>query len=131
MNSPGKVAIVTGAGTGIGKETALALLKEGYAVTLAGRRRELLEAVAEESGLPGSQVLVMPADVTDPDSVRALFAGTREAFGRLDLLFNNAGTGAPPELHLPEAVLGVNVPLGEVEVVQIFSEEVRHPIPVS
>jgi len=96
MNSPGKVAIVTGAGTGIGKETALALLKEGYAVTLAGRRRELLEAAAKESGLPGSQVLVMPADVSDPDSVRALFAGTREAFGRLDLLFNNAGTGAPP-----------------------------------
>jgi NAD(P)-dependent dehydrogenase (short-subunit alcohol dehydrogenase family) len=96
MNSPGKVAIVTGAGTGIGKETALALLKEGYAVTLAGRRRELLEAAAEESGLPGSQMLVMPADVSDPDSVRALFAGTKEAFGRLDLLFNNAGTGAPP-----------------------------------
>jgi NAD(P)-dependent dehydrogenase (short-subunit alcohol dehydrogenase family) len=96
MNYPGKVAIVTGAGTGIGKETALALLKDGYAVTLAGRRRKLLEAAAAESGLPGSQVLVMPADVSDPDSVRALFAGTKDAFGRLDLLFNNAGTGAPP-----------------------------------
>jgi NAD(P)-dependent dehydrogenase (short-subunit alcohol dehydrogenase family) len=96
MNSPGKVAIVTGAGTGIGKETALALLRDGYAVTLTGRRRELLEAAAEESGLSGSRVLVMPADVSEPDSVHALFARTREAFGRLDLLFNNAGTGAPP-----------------------------------
>jgi NAD(P)-dependent dehydrogenase (short-subunit alcohol dehydrogenase family) len=96
MKFAGKVAIVTGAGTGIGKETALALLKEGYAVTLAGRRKEPLEAAAEESGLPGSRVLVKPADVSDPDSVRALFAGTRDAFGRLDLLFNNAGTGAPP-----------------------------------
>jgi NAD(P)-dependent dehydrogenase (short-subunit alcohol dehydrogenase family) len=96
MNSSGKVAIVTGAGTGIGKETALALLREGYAVALAGRRRELLEAAAEESGLPGSRVLVMPADVSEPDSVHALFARTKEAFGRLDLLFNNAGTGAPP-----------------------------------
>ncbi|MBW1817697.1 MAG: SDR family oxidoreductase [Deltaproteobacteria bacterium] len=96
MNATYKVAIVTGAGTGIGRETALALLKEGYAVTLAGRRREPLEAAAEESGLPDSQVQVMPADVSDPDSVRALFAGTREVFGRLDLLFNNAGTVAPP-----------------------------------
>jgi NAD(P)-dependent dehydrogenase (short-subunit alcohol dehydrogenase family) len=96
MKSAGKVAIVTGAGTGIGKETALALLGEGYAVTLAGRRRELLETAAEESGLPDSQVLVKPADVSDPDSVRDLFTGTKEAFGRLDLLFNNAGTGAPP-----------------------------------
>ncbi|MBW1788158.1 MAG: SDR family oxidoreductase [Deltaproteobacteria bacterium] len=96
MNATYKVAIVTGAGTGIGRETALSLLKEGYAVTLAGRRREPLEAAAEESGLPDSQVQVMPADVSDPDSVRALFAGTREVFGRLDLLFNNAGTVAPP-----------------------------------
>ncbi len=96
MNGTYKVAIVTGAGTGIGRETALALLKEGYAVTLAGRRREPLEAAAEESGLPDSQVQVMPADVSDPDSVRALFATTREVFGRLDLLFNNAGTVAPP-----------------------------------
>jgi NAD(P)-dependent dehydrogenase (short-subunit alcohol dehydrogenase family) len=96
MNSPVKVAIVTGAGTGVGKETALALLREGYAVTLAGRRRELLKAAAEESGLPGSRVLVVPADVSEPASVRALFARTKEAFSRLDLLFNNAGTGAPP-----------------------------------
>ena len=96
MNSPGKVAIVTGAGTGIGKGTSLALLRKGYAVTLAGRRKELLETVAEESGMPDAQVLVIPADVSDPDSVRALFVRTKEAFGRLDLLFNNAGTGAPP-----------------------------------
>ncbi len=101
MGSPGKVAVVTGAGTGIGKETALALLKEDYAVVLAGRRREFLEAVAAESVRPGSQVLVIPADISDPDSVRALFAGSREAFGRLDLLFNNAGTGAPP-VHLED-----------------------------
>jgi len=76
MNSRGTVAIVTGAGTGIGKETALALLGEGYAVTLAGRRRERLEAVAEESGLPGSRVLVVPTDISEPESVHALFART-------------------------------------------------------
>ena len=96
MSSSVKVAVVTGAGTGIGKATALALLREGYAVTLAGRRREPLQAAAEASGAPRSRVLVVPADVSDPESVRNLFARTREAFGRLDLLFNNAGTGAPP-----------------------------------
>jgi NAD(P)-dependent dehydrogenase (short-subunit alcohol dehydrogenase family) len=89
-----KVAIVTGAGTGIGKSAALALLREGYRVALAGRRRERLEKVAAESGA-GARVLVVPADVANPDSVRALFAKTRDAFGRLDVLFNNAGTAAP------------------------------------
>jgi NAD(P)-dependent dehydrogenase (short-subunit alcohol dehydrogenase family) len=89
-----KVAIVTGAGTGIGKSAALALLREGYRVALAGRRREPLEKVAAESGA-GARVLVVPTDVADPDSVRALFAKTKDAFGRLDVLFNNAGTGAP------------------------------------
>jgi NAD(P)-dependent dehydrogenase (short-subunit alcohol dehydrogenase family) len=90
-----KVAIVTGAGTGIGKSTALALLREGYRVVLAGRRAELLERTAAEAGPLSSQALAIPTDVRDPASVKALFAATREAFGRLDLLFNNAGTFAP------------------------------------
>ncbi|HET7343704.1 MAG TPA: SDR family oxidoreductase [Methylomirabilota bacterium] len=94
MASTGKVAIVTGAGSGIGKAAALALAREGYAVVLAGRRKEMLEAVAREAG-PGARTLVVPTDVADPASIRALFARAREAFGRLDLLFNNAGIGAP------------------------------------
>ncbi len=89
-----KVAVVTGAGTGIGKAAALALLEEGYHVALAGRRREPLEKAVGESGA-GRRALAVPTDVTDPESVRALFAKVREAFGRLDVLFNNAGTGAP------------------------------------
>ena len=96
MNSIRKVAIVTGAGTGIGKGTALALLQEGYSVTLAGRRVEPLETTATESGPFVSRALVVPTDVTDPASVRALFSETKEIFGRLDVLFNNAGTGSPP-----------------------------------
>ncbi|PYQ23805.1 MAG: 3-oxoacyl-ACP reductase [Acidobacteria bacterium] len=94
MSPSARVALVTGAGTGIGKAAARALLKEGYRVALAGRRRERLEETAAESGA-GERALVVPADVADPGSVRALFARTREAFGRLDVLFNNAGTGAP------------------------------------
>ena len=96
MSSPGKVAIVTGAGTGIGKRTALAFLQEGYSVALAGRRVEPLETTVTESGPSGSRSLVVPSDVSDPASVRALFAKTKETFGRLDVLFNNAGIGAPP-----------------------------------
>ena len=96
MSSHGQVAIVTGAGTGIGQRTALALLQEGYFVALAGRRRSPLEATIEEAGPSGSRGLVVPTDVGQPDSVGALFAETKETFGRLDLLFNNAGTGAPP-----------------------------------
>jgi NAD(P)-dependent dehydrogenase (short-subunit alcohol dehydrogenase family) len=88
-----KVAIVTGAGSGIGRATALALLSEGYAVALAGRRREALEETAAQ--VTGGRALVVPTDVTDPASVRALFAATQQTFGRLDLLFNNAGSGAP------------------------------------
>ena len=95
MDSEGKVAIITGAGTGIGKHTALALLKVGYSVALAGRRVEPLEATRTEAGSSGSRALVVPTDVSEPDAVRALFAKTRETFGRLDLLFNNAGGGAP------------------------------------
>jgi NAD(P)-dependent dehydrogenase (short-subunit alcohol dehydrogenase family) len=96
MTSSNRVAIVTGAGTGIGKHSALALLREGYAVALAGRRKDLLEAAATEGKATGSPTLVVPTDVGDAESVRALFARTKEAFGRLDLLFNNAGIGAPP-----------------------------------
>jgi len=95
MGSSGKVAIVTGAGTGIGKQAALALLREGYSVVLAGRRRELLEATAAEGKSAGSHALVVPSNVGDPASVKALFAQTKDTFGRLDLLFNNAGVGAP------------------------------------
>ncbi len=94
MSASGRVAIVTGAGTGIGKAAALALLGEGYRLVLAGRRRELLEKTASESDA-GERALVVPTDVADPAAVRALFAKTREAFGRLDVLFNNAGMGAP------------------------------------
>jgi len=96
MASTEKVAIVTGAGSGIGKAVALALMKEGYAVALAGRRKEALEGTATEGKASGARSLVVPTDVTDPASIQALFARTKEAFGRLDLLFNNAGTGAPP-----------------------------------
>ena len=95
MSALRKVAIVTGAGSGIGRACALALLREGYHVVLAGRRPEpLAGVVADAEGLAG-QALAVPTDVTDPASVRALFAQTHDAFGRLDLLFNNAGTGAP------------------------------------
>jgi len=90
-----KVAIVTGAGSGIGKYSSLALLSEGYFVTLAGRRQEPLEAVAKESGLPESQTLILPTDVSTPNAVQNLFTKTQEKFGRLDLLFNNAGISAP------------------------------------
>jgi NAD(P)-dependent dehydrogenase (short-subunit alcohol dehydrogenase family) len=86
-----KIALVTGAGSGVGRSAALALSRDGYAVVLAGRRREMLEAVAKEAG---GKTLAVPTDVTEPDSIRALFAKTKEAFGRLDVLFNNAGTGA-------------------------------------
>src|SRR5215471_65473 len=88
-----KVALITGAGTGIGKAVALALMKEGYAAVLAGRRKDKLEETANE-GKP-AESLVVPTDVSDPNSIHTLFAKTREAFGRLDVLFNNAGIGAP------------------------------------
>ncbi len=95
MDSSCKVAIVTGAGTGIVKLATLSLLRESYSVVLAGRRRELLDATVLENKSSGSRTLVVPADVGDPASVKALFAKTKETFGRLDLLFNNAGVGAP------------------------------------
>jgi NAD(P)-dependent dehydrogenase (short-subunit alcohol dehydrogenase family) len=96
MDSEKKVALVTGAGSGIGKRIAIALLREGYSVVLAGRRREPLEATALEGAAFAARSLVVPADVSDPASVKALFSKTREVFGRLDLLFNNAGIFAPP-----------------------------------
>ena len=95
MPSMTKVAIVTGAGSGIGKAAALALLQHGYRVALAGRRREPLEQTAAAAGDARSRALVVPTDVADPESVSALFARAKEAFGRLDVLFNNAGIGAP------------------------------------
>jgi len=96
MANASKVALVTGAGTGIGKHSALALMREGYAVVLAGRRKDLLEATAAEGKSTGAATLAVPTDVADPESIRALFAKTKDTFGRLDLLFNNAGIGAPP-----------------------------------
>jgi NAD(P)-dependent dehydrogenase (short-subunit alcohol dehydrogenase family) len=96
MPAQGKVALVTGAGSGIGRGTALALLREGYKVVLAGRRREALDETVALAGECASQALAIPADVSDPVSIRALFEQTKAQFGRLDLLFNNAGTGAPP-----------------------------------
>jgi NAD(P)-dependent dehydrogenase (short-subunit alcohol dehydrogenase family) len=96
MGANGKTAMVTGAGSGIGRATALALLREGYAVVLAGRRAEALDQTAAEAGADGARVLAVPADVSDGSSVRRLFEKTQETFGRLDLLFNNAGTSAPP-----------------------------------
>ena len=90
-----KVAIVTGAGSNIGQRTVLALLGEGYSVTLAGRRAEALEDTVSQAGEASSRTLIVPTDVTDPASIKALFAKTKETFGRLDLLFNNAGVGAP------------------------------------
>jgi NAD(P)-dependent dehydrogenase (short-subunit alcohol dehydrogenase family) len=91
MESSQKIAIVTGAGSGIGRHVAIALARNGYAVVLAGRRRERLEATALEITAANCQAVIVPADVSDPVSVRELFAKTRDAFGRLDLLFNNAG----------------------------------------
>jgi NAD(P)-dependent dehydrogenase (short-subunit alcohol dehydrogenase family) len=90
----GKVALVTGAGTGIGKAAALALLKDGYRVALVGRRKELLEKAAADSEAQ-DRAMVLAADITQPEAVKAIFARVRETWGRLDVLFNNAGTGAP------------------------------------
>lgn len=112
--SPARIAVVTGAGTGIGKAAALALLGDGWRVVLAGRRAEPLQQLAQESGA-AERALVVPTDVTDPQAVNALFDRAVQAFGRIDLLFNNAGMGAPAvplETLTPEqwrAVVDVNL----------------------
>ena len=109
-----RVAIVTGAGTGIGKSAAIALLKDGYNVALVGRRKEMLDQTAAESGAK-ERVLVCPADITKPENVNAVFARVKDQWGRLDVLFNNAGMGAPavPMEDLPvetwRAVVDINL----------------------
>jgi NAD(P)-dependent dehydrogenase (short-subunit alcohol dehydrogenase family) len=92
----GRVVVVTGAGSGIGRACALGLLAAGYRVVLAGRKAKTLAAAASEAGAAAGRVLVVPTDVTDPAAVNALFARVGEAFGRVDVLFNNAGVNAPP-----------------------------------
>ena len=110
-----KVALVTGAGSGIGRAVALGLLSDGYAVVLAGRRIELLEETARESGAGPARTLAVQTDIGDPGSVAALFEAASARFGRLDLLFNNAGISAPAvplEEVTPEqwrAVVDVNL----------------------
>ena len=95
MNSLQSIAIVTGAGSGIGRAAALALLGTGHSVVLAGRRPDALAETANLAATNRARALAVPTDVADPESVRALFETTKHAFGRLDLLFNNAGSGAP------------------------------------
>ncbi len=95
MNANNRIAMVTGAGTGIGKWTSLLLWEAGYSVVLAGRRLEPLEQLLKEAGVPDSRALVVSTDVSDPQAVAALFAATEAKFGRLDVLFNNAGVSAP------------------------------------
>lgn len=95
MTSHNRIALVTGAGTGIGKRTALLLWEAGYAVVLAGRRIEPLQQTVHEAGVSDARTLVLSTDVSDPNAVSALFEATERKFGRLDVLFNNAGLGAP------------------------------------
>jgi NAD(P)-dependent dehydrogenase (short-subunit alcohol dehydrogenase family) len=96
MATSAKIALVTGAGTGVGRAVAIALAKADYSVVLAGRRHEPLDKVAGEINTVGSQALAVPTDVSERDSILALFAKVKSSFGRLDVLFNNAGIGAPP-----------------------------------
>ncbi|WP_278387796.1 SDR family oxidoreductase [Pseudomonas oryzihabitans] len=95
MTTARPIALVTGASQGIGRAVALGLLQDGFRVVLAARRAESLEALAEEARQQGGEALAVPCDVTDAASVEALFARIRDTYGRLDLLFNNAGVGAP------------------------------------
>ncbi len=98
MSTTQKVALITGAGSGIGRAAALALAADGWSLALAGRRIEPLQETARGTRERGVQAIAVATDVGDPESVRNLFAKVREVFGRLDLLFNNAGTGGPPRL---------------------------------
>src|ERR1700723_2952177 len=95
MNNTEKIAIVTGAGTGVGRAAALALMKAGYVVALAGRRKDKLDEVAAEGAATQGRSLAVPTDVADPGAIKALFTAVKETYGRLDVLFNNAGIGAP------------------------------------
>ena len=95
MATSAKIALVTGAGTGVGRAVAIALAKAGYSLVLAGRRQEMLDKVAGEINAVGAQALAVPTDVSKRESIQTLFATVKSTFGRLDLLFNNAGIGAP------------------------------------
>ncbi len=115
MSGNGKIAMITGAGSGIGRSVALAMMKEGYSVVLAGRRQEALDETASLGASYGVPTLAVSTDLSHPDDVQRLFAKTKERFGRLDVLFNNAGTNAPP-INLEEitfeqwqTVLGANL----------------------
>jgi NAD(P)-dependent dehydrogenase (short-subunit alcohol dehydrogenase family) len=115
MSGNGKIAMITGAGSGIGRSVALAMMKEGYSVVLAGRRQDALDETAALGAVYGVPTLAVSTDLANPDAVRNLFAQTKERFGRLDVLFNNAGTNAPPipleELSFEQwqTVLGANL----------------------
>jgi len=115
MATANRTALVTGAGTGVGRAVALALLKDGYRVALAGRRKEMLEQTASQAGPAVTNALIVPTDVGKPDQVGALFAKIKDGFGRLDVLFNNAGGNAPgvPFEDLPfekwQSVVDVNL----------------------
>lgn len=98
MSNNDKIALITGAGSGIGKRCAIALLNAGYNVVLAGRRAEALDETISESGVESGRALAVPTDVGNPDDVDRLFEKISDTYGRLDVLFNNAGTGAPPVL---------------------------------
>ena len=96
MSASAKIALVTGAGTGVGRSVAIALAKAGYNLVLAGRRKEMLDKVAGEINAVGAQALAVPTDVSKRELIIALFDKVKSSFGRLDVLFNNAGIGAPP-----------------------------------
>ena len=115
METSGKIAVITGAGSGIGRATALALYADGFSVVLAGRRRAMLEETAALAGAPPPKMLVVPTDVTAPTSIASLFDTVKATYGRIDLLFNNAGAATPPQpvsdvrLEDWSAVMSVNV----------------------
>ncbi|MDB5924338.1 MAG: 3-oxoacyl-ACP reductase, partial [Betaproteobacteria bacterium] len=115
MSTQDKVAVVTGAGSGIGKATAVAFLQDGWRVAFVGRRKELLEQAVEAAGAAATRAIAVPTDVADPKSVEGLFARVKSSFGRIDALFNNAGQNAPgvPFEELPydrwKAVVDTNL----------------------